>query len=207
MSDPFIGEIRMVGFNYAPMGWAFCAGQTVSINQNQALFALLGVTFGGNGQTNFLLPDLQGRSPVGMGSGAGLSPIILGAKNGTENAQLTISNMPIHNHTATQAGYNASLSGTTTIVATTSTSGGTAPAAGSIFGPAVEGGRPANSYYPATTNPQVNLANGTTNVSGQVTPPAPQIGNSGSSLPFSLRNPYLGINFIISMQGIFPPHS
>lgn len=207
MSDPFVGEIRMVGFNFAPQGWAFCAGQLLSIAQNNALFALLGTTYGGNGQSTFQLPNMQGRSPVGMGTGLGLSPIVLGESAGTENAQLLISNMPIHNHTATQAGYNATLSGTATVVATTSSAGATTPAAGSIFGPVVQSGRVESSYYPASTSPTVNLAGAATTVSGQVTPPAPQIGNSGSSLPFPIRNPYLGINFIIALQGIFPTRS
>jgi len=204
MSDPYIGEIRMVGFPFAPMGWALCQGQQVSIAQNQALFALLGTTFGGNGQTSFQLPDLQGRSPVGTGSGAGLSPIVAGESDGTENAQLLLSNMPIHNHTASQAPFNASLTGATTLVATTSTTGATAPESGSILGSVVASGRSEPSFYPATSSPTVNLAGGTANVSGQVTPSTPQIGNSGSSLPFAIRNPYLGLTCIIALEGIYP---
>ena len=104
MSDPYLGEIRMVGFNYAPYGWAFCAGQTMSVPQNAALFALLGVIYGGNGQTTFQLPDLRGRSPVGMGQGPGLSNIVLGEAAGTESTTLTMSNMPTHTHTASVSG-------------------------------------------------------------------------------------------------------
>jgi microcystin-dependent protein len=194
----------MVGFNFAPMGWALCTGQQLPVSQNAALFALLGTNFGGNGQTTFQLPDLQGRSAVGMGQGAGLSNIALGQFAGVENAQMTIANMPIHNHTATQAAFSASLSGTATMVATTSTTGATAPESGSILGSVVASGRVEPSYYPASSTPTVNLAAGTTTVSGQVTPSTPVIGNNGSSLPLAIRNPYLGINFIIALEGIFP---
>ena len=98
MSEPFLGEIRMVGFNFAPQGWAFCQGQIMSIAQNTALFSLLGTMYGGNGQTTFGLPDLQGRSPVGIGQGPGLSPIVQGEMAGTENVTLLASNMPMHTH-------------------------------------------------------------------------------------------------------------
>lgn len=80
--DPYLGEIRMVGFNFAPAGWALCQGQTLAISANQALFAVLGVQFGGNGTTNFQLPDLQGRMPLGQGDGIGLPPYIVGADGG-----------------------------------------------------------------------------------------------------------------------------
>ena len=83
--DPFLGEIRMVGFNFAPSGWALCNGQTMSIQQYAALFSLLGTTYGGNGTTNFNLPNLQGRVPIHPGSGAGLSPYVIGQNGGTEN--------------------------------------------------------------------------------------------------------------------------
>ncbi len=111
MSDPFISEIRMVGFSFAPQGWASCNGQTVSISQNNALFALLGVTFGGDGVTNFQLPDFQGRSPVGMGNGVGLTPISQGAKSGTENVTLLQTQMPVHTHIATSAAITVNSTG------------------------------------------------------------------------------------------------
>src|ERR1700710_2907926 len=101
MSDPYLGEIRMAGFNFAPVGWALCWGQTISIAQNQALFSLLGVSFGGNGTTNFNLPDLRSRSPVGTGQGPGLTAIEIGQLSGSENVTLTLGNMPSHTHAAT----------------------------------------------------------------------------------------------------------
>jgi len=88
--DPFIGEIRLVGFNFAPHGWAFCDGQILSISQNPALFSLLGTTYGGNGSTTFALPDLRGRVPVHAGSGPGLSPYSLGQRAGVESVAHSI---------------------------------------------------------------------------------------------------------------------
>src|SRR5271170_2037339 len=96
--EPFIGEIRYVGFNFAPPGWALCEGQTLSIAQNTALFSLLGTTFGGNGQTTFNLPDMRGRVPVGMGNGVGLTPRNLGETGGVEAVTLTTAQMPRHRH-------------------------------------------------------------------------------------------------------------
>ncbi|MCL2396377.1 MAG: tail fiber protein [Acidimicrobiaceae bacterium] len=98
MSDQFIGEIRIFPFNFAPSGWAFAAGQLLPINQNTALFALLGTTYGGNGTTNFALPDLRGRVPINMGSGSGLSPYTLGQLGGTESTTLTVTQLPSHGH-------------------------------------------------------------------------------------------------------------
>jgi microcystin-dependent protein len=93
MSDPFISEIKIMSFSFAPHGWALCNGQTLPINQNQALFALLGTTYGGNGQTTFLLPNLQGRTPVHMGAG-----ITLGQQAGEQNHTLAITEIPTHTH-------------------------------------------------------------------------------------------------------------
>lgn len=98
-SDPFIGQISLVAFNYAPQGWAKCEGQLLPIAQNQALFALLGTTYGGDGMTTFALPDLRGRVPMGDGNGPGLTPRVLGEKSGSETNTLTIAQMPMHNHT------------------------------------------------------------------------------------------------------------
>ncbi|HEY0426271.1 MAG TPA: tail fiber protein [Pyrinomonadaceae bacterium] len=99
MSEPFLGQINIFPYNFAPRGWAFCAGQILSIAQNTALFSLLGTTFGGNGQTTFALPDLRGRVANGAGQGPGLSNYDLGEVSGTENTTLTINQMPAHQHT------------------------------------------------------------------------------------------------------------
>lgn len=99
MTAPFIGEIRIFGFNFAPVGWARCDGSFVSISQNTALFSILGTTYGGNGQTTFALPNLLGRVPVGAGSGPGLPAVALGESLGTNSVTLTANQIPQHNHT------------------------------------------------------------------------------------------------------------
>jgi microcystin-dependent protein len=98
MANQYIGEIRMVGFGFAPVGWALCNGALLAISQNAALFSLLGTTYGGNGTTTFALPDLRSRVPLHQGQGPGLSPYVLGELTGVENNTLLTNNMPIHNH-------------------------------------------------------------------------------------------------------------
>ena len=98
MSDPFVAEIRMFAGNFAPRGWALCNGQILPISQNTALFSLLGTTYGGNGQSTFALPDLQGRAPMHAGSGPGLSPHFLGEEAGVDSVTLLTSEMPSHSH-------------------------------------------------------------------------------------------------------------
>jgi microcystin-dependent protein len=96
--NPYLGEIRFVAFNFAPQGWALCNGQLLPINQYEALFNLLGTNFGGDGKTNFALPDMRGRVPVGTGQGTGLTERIIGAQGGQENVTLTVDQMPAHRH-------------------------------------------------------------------------------------------------------------
>lgn len=98
MGQPFVGEIRMFGGNFAPAGWAFCSGQLMPISENDTLFTLIGTTYGGDGQQTFGLPDLQGRLPMHMGSGAGLSTRVIGENGGVETVTLTTQQIPIHNH-------------------------------------------------------------------------------------------------------------
>lgn len=98
MSSPYIGEIRIFGGNFAPAGWAFCSGQLMPISENDALFNLIGTTYGGDGQTTFALPDLQSRLPMHMGTGAGLSPRTIGEKSGVETVTLTVNQIPQHSH-------------------------------------------------------------------------------------------------------------
>jgi microcystin-dependent protein len=113
--DPFVAEIRIFPFNFAPKGWAFCDGQLLPLSQNTALFSLLGTTYGGDGKSNFALPDLQGRTPMQPGQGNGLSLRDLGETGGEETVTLLDSEMPAHNHTLN--GVNI-LSTTTTPTAT-----------------------------------------------------------------------------------------
>jgi microcystin-dependent protein len=98
MANPFLGEIRMFGGNFAPVGWALCNGQLLSIAQNTALFSLLGTTYGGNGTTTFALPDLRARVPIHAGQGVGLSSYTLGEQTGAESVTLTVAQLPAHNH-------------------------------------------------------------------------------------------------------------
>ncbi|HEY1339856.1 MAG TPA: tail fiber protein [Bryobacteraceae bacterium] len=103
MAEPFLGELRIFAFNFAPKGYALCNGQTLSIAQNQALFALLGTTYGGNGQTTFALPNLQSRLPVAWGQGQGLSPYTLGQTGGSPSVTVTTTQLPPHTHVMSAA--------------------------------------------------------------------------------------------------------
>lgn len=198
--EPFLGEIKMFGGNFAPRGYAFCQGQLLSIAQNTALFSLLGTTYGGNGQTTFGLPDLRGRSPVGIGQGPGLSPVNLGEVSGVENTTLTVNQMPQHSHTVTFASALTATGQAAIPAASTSTATQAAPGATTVLGPVAASGRPGTLY--ATTAADTTLQPFTITCSGSV--PSATVGISGGSQPFSVRNPYLGINFIIALEGIFP---
>lgn len=178
MATPFIGEIIGFGGNFAPVNYALCQGQLLSISQNTALFSILGTTYGGNGQTTFSLPDLRGRAPIGQGQGPGLSNISLGQTGGTESATLTTPNMPVHTHTLSAV----QTKGTTQ-----------APASGSLL---------ARSTDSSTVNslPEIYVPAGTAGT--QV--PLGGVGAAGGSQPFSIRDPFLAINWLIALQGIFP---
>lgn len=178
MSNPFLGEIRMIGSNYAPAGWAFCNGQLMAISQNSALFALLGTTYGGNGTTTFALPDLRGRVPMGFGNGPGLTPRVLGEIEGTENVTLLSTNLPAHTHLV-------SLSSP----ATTSLGTLMEPGPGAI--PAASNQRNAQYAPSASANTQLPVSAGNT-------------GSAGNNSPVSVMQPSLAMNFIIALQGIFP---
>src|SRR5580698_10129927 len=99
--DPYIGELRLFGFNFAPVGWLQCNGQTLAINQYTALFSILGTSFGGNGTSNFMLPNLQGMVPIGQGTGPGLSGFVVGATGGETTHTLVPNEMPAHTHSLT----------------------------------------------------------------------------------------------------------
>lgn len=178
-TEPFIGEIKILGFNFAPRGYATCQGQIMSIAQNTALFSLLGTTYGGNGQTTFALPDLQGRAPIGQGTGPGLPNYNMGQRGGATTATLLTANMPIHNHAAT--GINVR-------IPVTAASEDSA-AANNYIGNAV------NDTFGPTASPTASL--GAPVVSGSTAP-------AGGSQPFSILNPYLTINYSIAIEGIFP---
>lgn len=137
MSDPFIGEIRLFAGNFAPMGWAFCDGSLQAISENTTLFALIGTTYGGDGQNTFALPDLRGRVPVHQGVGSGLSQRVIGQLSGSENVTLTPAQLPAHSHvlnaTHTPASASNSVAGSLIgTVATGSALYGSTPGGGAM---------------------------------------------------------------------------
>ncbi|HEX5502327.1 MAG TPA: tail fiber protein [Thermomicrobiales bacterium] len=140
--DPFLGEIRMFGGNFAPKGWAFCNGQLLPIAQNTALFSLLGTTYGGNGQTTFGLPDLRGRAPLHWGQGPGLSPYTQGEQGGQEQITLISGQMPTHAHAANAVaggGNNSSPAGNVWAASTTRDSIYASGSPGTTMNPAAIG--------------------------------------------------------------------
>jgi microcystin-dependent protein len=171
--DPFVAEIRIVPFNFAPRGWAFCDGQLLSISQNTALFSLLGTIYGGDGKSNFALPNLQGSAPVHAGQGPGLSEYDQGQSGGVDTVTLLESEMPAHRHS----------------VLASSDPADTGEAAGNVWGVAQNERGDVDGY----------------NTASNVTMAFTAFSPSGGSLPHNNFMPYLTLNFIIAMQGVFPP--
>ena len=201
MSDPFLGEIKMVGFTFAPRGYALCAGQQMAISQNTALFSLLGTNFGGNGQTTFGLPDYRGRSPVGMGQGPGLTFVNQGEMSGSESTTLNILQMPIHNHVAT-ATATATSTGALQVASTSSNPLAAPSATNNVLAASGGGQGSATIWSDQLGSAPITLANPeviNTTVGVNVT-----VQQAGGSQPLPLRNPYLGTNFVIATEGIFP---
>jgi len=180
--EPFLGEIKMVGFNFAPVGYATCDGQLIPISQNTALFSLLGTLYGGDGITTFALPDLRGRAPVHQGQGGGLSSRVQGEKAGEENHTLTPTEMPVHSHAVSLAGLPCS-----TEDGTTGSPEGAFPAVAAGPGGAV------NAYRTAASPGKVTGAGG----AGTAQP-------AGGSQPHNTMQPFLVVNCIIAVEGIYP---
>jgi len=174
MSQPYIAEIKMFGGNFAPRSYALCNGQILSIAQNTALFSLLGTTYGGNGQTTFALPNMQGRAPVHQGSGPGIDPVSLGEMAGEINVTLTTSNLPSHTHPISGALISNSNPGET-------------PASNTLF----TNSAPNQLYAAALGTGGLNLAPQT-------------ITTAGGSQPHNNVQPYLAVTFIIALEGVFP---
>ena len=171
MSEPFLAEVRIFAGNFAPRGWAFCEGQLIAISQNTALFSLLGTTYGGNGQTTFGLPNLQGRAPMHPGQGPGLTDRWLGEQGGTASETLTQTELPFHTHAMK---YNKTVAG--------------------------DSNSPAGKLFAKSVVPIASVFSSS--------PPDTAIGSStaaGNSQPHNNMQPYLGVSYIIAMQGIFPP--
>ena len=176
MTQPFIGEIQLFGFNVNPRGWAFANGATLPISQNTALFALLGTTYGGNGQTTFQLPNFAGRAGCEQGQGPGLSPRTLGETFGTNTVTLNSNQIPAHNH-----GVNSF-----------SQSDGTK-----------KSGSPVNSAALSLLTVGVPKPYIATPINTQFAPNMIQP-SAGGGQPHQNQQPYLGVNFCIALQGIFP---
>lgn len=179
-SDPYLAQLMLFGGNFCPRGWASTSGQILAISTNTALFSLLGTTYGGNGQTTFALPDLRGRSALGMGQGPGLSQYDLGQLSGTETVTLTTNQMPAHLHTATTS---ANVPVSSQMQNTNVPNGGslaTFPAGNAVYfnGPGDQPGM---------------------NVNGSIA-----INPAGGSQPHNNLSPYLAMTWCIAVQGVFP---
>ena len=177
MSNQFVAEVRIFPFNFAPVGWAMCDGQILPISQNTALFSLLGTTYGGDGKTNFALPNLQGRVPMFYGQGPGLSSHVIGEAAGEPTVTLLATQLPTHNHAAI---------GDSSIGTSTS---------------------PANNLPAVPlVNPRL-LHQMYTNSASNVSMLAGNALSAGGGLPHNNNQPYLVLNFCIALQGVFPSRS
>jgi microcystin-dependent protein len=174
MADPFVAEIRIFPFNFAPKGWAFCDGQLLPISQNTALFSLLGTTYGGDGKSTFALPDLQGSAAMHPGQGQGLSLYDLGQIGGSESVTLLVSEMPSHAHGVGRALNDAGTS--------------TSPA-NAIWSQSAAGRGGAALYQNGAPTGPVQLQS---------------LAFAGGGLPHNNMQPYLTLNFCIALQGVFP---
>lgn len=173
--EPYLGDIMIVGFGFCPRGWAQANGQLVGIAQNQALFALLGTQFGGNGSTNFALPNLSGRITLGQGNGTGLSPHVAGEVAGSETKTMTLATMAAHSHVVNANNEDGDLPGP----------------GGKLLAAAPTGGSGNETIY-SDQPPNVTMN------------PA-MIGMAGGSAPTNTQDPFLVLTHCIAMQGNFPP--
>jgi microcystin-dependent protein len=178
MSSPFVGEIRIFGFNFAPAGWALCDGQLLPLSQNTALFSLLGTMYGGDGKSTFALPDFQDTAPMMLGAGQGLSQRFQGETSGEQSVTLLQSEIPQHNHT--MLAYSGG--------------GDNVDPTGAAWSSAMVGRQGTNLFTP----PQPTKP---TNASGLA------LKTAGNSLPHNNMPPFLTLNFCIALQGIYPARS
>jgi microcystin-dependent protein len=185
VSQPYIGEIRLVGFDFAPIDWAMCNGQLMAISQNPALFQLIGTTYGGDGVQTFALPNLQSRVPIGQGTGAGLTTRNLADAGGSEDVTLLTSSLPAHTHAIT---------GPTAAVACKSGAGNSQSPVGNVFA-----GEAAGVTMPYSSQaPDVAMG-------GALVPTnRPQSGLTGGAQPHTNIQPYVTLQYCIALFGIFP---
>ena len=200
MDNLYLGEIILFAGNFPPRSTAYCNGQLLAINTNQALFSLLGTVYGGDGRTTFALPDLRGRVPVNSGgnsTGPGLTTRRLGQRSGRETETLTVLQMPSHNHLTTNtpsADQHVLLSATRGVRDTPQA--GDVPA-GASFGSGLSA-TPVNAYGPATSTVNGQAISGNAGLT---------INDNGGQQPHNNMQPWLGVNYIICTQGLFPSRS
>lgn len=206
MSDPYLGTVMPVAFQFAPQDWQTCAGQNLPVNQNSALYSLLGTTFGGSASQNFNLPDLQGRTIVGQGilnlNGA-VTQYVPGTKGGAVSATLTTANVPLAPHVHPLSG-----GGTGTVNIMGSNGKATLPGPGNnavlatanYDDPTAFENKPVNIYAPAGTATATVVGTGTVSLSGLTV----GANNPSGATPFSIREPYLTMYYIIATNGIYP---
>lgn len=178
-AEPYIGEIHIFGFNFPPLDWASCNGQLLQINQNTALFSLLGTMYGGDGRTTFALPNLQGSVPIGFGLGPGLSPRVLGEKTGSESVTLSVDQFPAHNHVTEIKQSVAKVADTTN------------PTNASLV--KVNGDK----HFSTSLLESVDASNSEFKIEGQPSP-------IGGNQPHNNMQPYMALNFCIALYGIYP---
>lgn len=177
MSNPFLAEIRVLPFAFAPKGWAMAQGQLLPISQNTALFSLLGTFYGGDGKSNFALPNTQGNCSFNQGQGPGLSLYDLGEQGGVGNVTLLTTEFPSHNHVVNCDGGQAT---------------GSTPAGGALAQPKAAG---------------INMYSSTSSKGGATTLNPMVITSAGGSQPHNNMMPFIGLNWCIALQGVFPARS
>lgn len=187
--EPFIGQVILFAGNFAPRGWAFCDGQLLAISSNTALFSILGTTYGGDGRTDFALPDLRGRSPIGAGSGPGLSTISQGETTGVESVSLTVNELPAHSHGAT-----ATTNVTVTMKANSAAADSKKPSGRALA-------RANQSIY-NSSDTNVDLKEGSVVTTANTTV---AVSDTGGGQSVFTRSPALGMNWVIALEGMYPP--
>ena len=174
-SQPLLGQLADMGFNFCPLGWAQAAGQILPINSNQALFSLLGTMYGGDGRTSFALPDLRGRRPVGFGTGPNLNPVAMGQRGGAENFTMTEANLASHNHMVNATNETANKNG------------------------------PGTDFLSVPTLPDLDIYHeGPSSPSSARQMDPGMIAHSGGGQAVNKVSPFLGMNWCIATEGLFP---
>ncbi len=209
MDNGYLAEVRIFAGNFAPRNWAFCAGQLLSIAQNQALFSLLGTTYGGDGRTSFGLPDMRGRAPIGPGQGPGLTNRVLGQRSGQETHTMSLHELPVHNHIASFSGAGgiAPVSGSATVTPQAVSDQGGETTASGMHLCNTDGAE----IYSGDGSPLVDMASYTAPVTGvadlSTITGSVTVQNNGGSYPFNIMQPWLSVYYIICLQGLYPSRS